>query len=366
MKDELLRVGLVGANPDQSWAKLSHIPAINALPDVKLVAVATSNAKSARAAGEAFGVEEFYASADELALSPNVEIVSVVVKVPYHRDIVLAALNAGKHVLCEWPLAKNVEEAEELAQRAETVPVHAGINLQSRMSPAARRARDLIQSGAIGRPLSANIISTTTGFGGQTLRAYAYFDDPASGANLTTITAGHTLDLAVFLLGGIGELNAMSSIKYPQVEIMDVPNSVPIERTVADHLAIAARFENGCVASIEVDSARPAETPFTFQIIGTDGDLTLRGGSPFGFQGGNLTLEASVPFEAPAPPSAPELQDALVNIGELYEQFARDIRGGEKQTPDFHHAVKLHKLLRSLDVVAESGMRQTPDDWPTD
>lgn len=58
MKDKLLRVGLVGANPDQSWAKLSHIPAIKALPDVKLVAVATSNAKSARAAGEAFGVEE--------------------------------------------------------------------------------------------------------------------------------------------------------------------------------------------------------------------------------------------------------------------------------------------------------------------
>ncbi len=62
-----LRIGLVGANPNQSWAKLSHIPAIQALPEVELVAVATSNDKSAREAGEAFGVSQFYGNADELA-----------------------------------------------------------------------------------------------------------------------------------------------------------------------------------------------------------------------------------------------------------------------------------------------------------
>jgi len=358
-----LHVGLIGANSDQSWAKFSHIPAIKALPNLTLVAVATSRLETARAAGEAFNVDAYYASASELAHSADVEMVSVCVKVPYHRDIVLAALNAGKHVLCEWPLARSVEEAEALAARADASPVRVGVNLQGRMSPAARRARDLITSGAIGRPLSANVVSTTTGFGPQTLRAYAYFDDPASGANLSTITAGHTLDLATFLLGGISELDAMSSIKYPSVEVIDGPHS--IERTTPNYLAIHARFTNGCVASIEVDSARPAPTPFTLHIIGTDGALTLRGGSLFGFQGGELTLEASVPFAAPDAPSAPELHGPLANVGELYARFARDIRGNERETPNFRHALKLHKLIRAVGVAADSGTRQTPDDWPT-
>lgn len=364
MTHDPLRVGLVGANPNQSWAKLSHIPSIKVLPSLALVAVATSNAETARAAGAAFGVDEYYASATELAQSANVEAVSVCVKVPYHRDIVLAALDAGKHVMCEWPLARSVEEAEELTARAEQSGVHAGVGLQARMSPAVRRAREIIAGGGIGRPLSANIVSTTPAFGPQTPQAYAYFDDPTSGANLSTIATGHTLDLAISLLGGISQLDAMSSIKYPLIEITDGPGS--IQRTTPDHLAIQVRFENGCVLSAEVDSARPAETPFTFQIIGTDGQLTLRGGSPYGFQGGNLFLEASVPFDAPDPPAAPELQGALANVGELYERFARDIQSGEKQTPGFGHALKLHKLIRSLGVAAESGIRQTPDDWPTE
>lgn len=358
-----LQVGLVGANPHSSWAKTSHIPAIQALPDVELAAVATSNIESAREAGQAFGVAQFYGSADELAQSADVEVVSVCVKVPYHRDIVLAALEAGKHVLCEWPLARTVEEAQQLAERAAQADVHVGVNLQARMSPAAKRAKELLASGAIGRPLSANIISTTTGFGGQTLGAYKYFDDPQSGANLSTITGGHTLDLAIFLLGGIGELSAMSSIKFAQVEVMDEGTS--IERTVADHLAIAARFENGCLASIEVDSGRPAETPFVFQIIGTKGEITLRGGSPFGFQGGELTLEASVAFDAPEAPSSPQLRGPLANVGELYERFALDVRHDQHKVPTFQHALRLHKLMRSVETAAQSGTRQTPDDWPT-
>ncbi len=135
MTDRPLRVGLVGANADQSWAKLSHIPAIKALPGLELVAVATSNAGTARAAGEAFGAGEHYASAAELARSPNVDVVSVCVKVPCHRDIVSAALDAGKHVLCEWPLALDVEEARVLAAAAEQAGVHAAVTLQGRASP---------------------------------------------------------------------------------------------------------------------------------------------------------------------------------------------------------------------------------------
>ena len=335
------------------------------MPDVELVAVATSRPETARAAGKAFGVDEFYASAAELAQSEDVDIVSVVVKVPYHAEIVEAALDANKHVLCEWPLARTVEEAQTLVERAAQTDVHVAIGLQSRQSPAARRARELLQSGALGRLLTATVVSNTSGLGPQAPKAYAYFDDPAAGANLSTIAGGHTRDLVVFLLGAIAELAAMSSIKFPQIEITDAPDEAPIERTLADHLAITARLENGCALSVTVDAGRPADAPFSFHIVGTEGELTFRGGSPFGFQGGELTLEASVPFEQPAAPAAPELTGPLANVGELYERFALDIENGEHQTPDFAHALRLQKLIRSVGLASETGLRQTPDDWPT-
>ena len=361
----VLQIGLVGANAKQSWAKTSHIPAIQTLPICRLAAVATHRAETAREAADAFGVDEFYASAAELAQSKNVELVSVCVKVPYHRNLVFAVLDAGKSVLCEWPLALSVEEAEEMAQRAEQAGVSATINLQGRMSPAVRRAHDVIASGAIGRPLTASILSTTSGFGPQSPQAYAYMYDPTKGATLSTVTAGHTLDLAIYLLGGIREIAAMTATKYESIECLDAPGEIANE--TPDYLTVQARFESGCLLSAEIDSGRaPDDTPFVFKITGTEGQLTLKGGSTFGFQGGELTLAATVPFDEPEPPASPELKGPLANVGEMYARLASDVRTGEQTTPSFAHAIKLHKLLRSVGIAAESGDRQQADDWPTE
>ena len=86
------------------------------------------------------------------------------VRVPYHRDLVLAALAADKHVYCEWPLGRDRGEAAEMAAAARNRAVHAVIGLQAHMNPAARRAAELIAAGAIGRPLTARIVSSTAGF----------------------------------------------------------------------------------------------------------------------------------------------------------------------------------------------------------
>ena len=323
----VLKIGVVGANAKQSWAKFSHIPAIQTLPSCTLAAVATSKAETAHEAAEAFGVDEYYASAAELAQSENVDLVAVCVKVPYHRDLVFAALEAGKPVLCEWPLALSVEEAEEMTQRAEQAGVNATVDLEGRMSPAARRAHDVIASGAIGRPLTASILSTTSGFGPQSPQAYTYMYDPAKGATLSTVTAGHTLDLAIYLLGGISEIAAMTTTKYESIKLMDASGEVANQ--TPDYLTVQARFENGCLLSSEIDSGRaPDDTPFAFKIIGTDGQLTLEGGSTFGFQGGELTLESTVPFDDPEPPASPELKGPLANVGEMYARLAHDIPHG--------------------------------------
>ena len=141
------------------------------------------------------------------------------IRVPYHRDLVLAALAADKHVYCEWPLGRDRGEAAEMAAAAQARPVHVAIGLQAHVNPAARRAAELIAAGAIGRPLTARILSCTAGFAPRLPAAYAYLNTIESGANLITIMGGHTLDLAILVLGGIDSLDALTTLQHPTVAL---------------------------------------------------------------------------------------------------------------------------------------------------
>src|SRR4029079_16431248 len=93
--------------------------------------------------------------------------------------------------------------------------VHVAIGLQAHMNPAARRAAELIVAGAIGRPLTARIFSSTAGFAPRLPATHAYLNTIESGANLITILGGHTLDLAILDLRGIDRLNALTTMQHP-------------------------------------------------------------------------------------------------------------------------------------------------------
>jgi predicted dehydrogenase len=152
-------VGVVGAAAKSGWAKMSHVPAINDLPGLRLAAVATRNEQSAREAANAFGADRWYRDPFAMICDDQIDIVTVSVDVPAHRELVLAALEAGKAVYCEAPLGRSVAEAEETVNA--THSLHTAIGLQGRLNPAVRRAAESVSSGKIGRPLNARIVSQT-------------------------------------------------------------------------------------------------------------------------------------------------------------------------------------------------------------
>ena len=117
-----IRVGIVGANTKASWAKVSHVPAINGLPGLKLAAVATRNEQSAREAAEAFGADRWFSDPFAMIRDDRIDVITIAVKVPAHRELVLAALDAGKAVYCEAPLGRSVAETEEMASAVAFAP----------------------------------------------------------------------------------------------------------------------------------------------------------------------------------------------------------------------------------------------------
>src|ERR1044071_8592191 len=134
-----IRVGIVGATvtPGGSgWGANAHVPAIKALSQsYELFAVCTQHQDTAQASRDAFGAEIGFDNFPKMVAEPGIDLAVVVVRVPGHYDLVMEALQAGKAVYCEWPLGRNVEEAQKMADLANQRNLTTAVGLQARSDP---------------------------------------------------------------------------------------------------------------------------------------------------------------------------------------------------------------------------------------
>lgn len=363
MSNRKFRVGIIGADTKASWAGAAHVPALAAQPMLELAAVATRREESARAAAQAFGVQSWYADPYAMIGDDSIDVITVAVKVSAHRDLVLAALAAGKVVYSESPLGASLAETAKMAAAAKGL--HTAIGLQGRHNPAIRRAAELVASGKLGRLLSARVGATTFGYGPQSPSVYDYFNKRVSGASFMTITTGHVLDVIEAVLGKITEVDARTELLWPRIEIVDTGETSI--RDIPDHLDLIAKTQSGAPVSVQVlAGVAPDQAGFSFEVRGTEGWLRLSGNHPAGVQVGDLVLSSNVDFAAPeAPvangsgPTAAEIWNgASINVGEVYASLGRDLVAGTYLTPGFEHALHNSRLVEAIERAAETGERQ--------
>ena len=357
-----IRVGIIGASADGGWARDGHVPAVQALDGLEFVAVATNSQKTADASARAFGVPAAYGSGMDLIRAPGIDLVTIATRVPDHRELVLGALAAGKHVYCEWPLGRDAVEAEEMAAAAHTAGVHVAIGLQLRGNPAVRRARELIVSGAIGRVLSVSVYSATAGFGPDVPAPFVYLEAPENFANLVTIQGAHTVDLAIAVVGALSDLSALTSAQYPEIRAGDDGAKRP--RITFDHLLLQSRLKQGGTLMVEVAGGRPPETPFRLELVGDMGVLRLDGGAARGFQSGRLTLSLDGASQRVDEGELATMPDAAANVAGIYAALRDDIVGGVFTVAGFDHAVALTRLVIDLMASSRTGSRTKAANWP--
>lgn len=363
MSDKQFRVGIIGADTQASWAGASHVPALQSQSSLILSAVATRREESAKAAAKAFGVERWFADPYAMIQDDEIDVVTVAVKVPAHRELVMAALSAGKSVYSESPLGATLAEIEEMASAAKAL--HTAIGLQGRHNPAVRRAAELIAAGRLGRLMSARVGATTFGFGPESPSAYDYFNKAESGASFMTITTGHVLDIIEAVLGNITEVDARTELLWPQIKIVDTGETSI--REIPDHVDLIAKTASGAPVSVQVlAGVAPDQAAFSFEVRGSEGWLKLTGNHPAGVQVGDLQLSSGIDFVEPDAPVAngvgPTADDfwtgAAINVGEVYASFARDLLAGTHHTPGFAHALHNSRLVDAVERAARTGHRQ--------
>ena len=354
-------VGIIGVAPGRSWAAVAHIPALNALPGYEVVALSTTKAESAAAAAKVFDVPHAFASHAELVAHPDVDLVAVTVKVPHHRELVEAALAAGKMVLCEWPLGNGLDEAVAMADRARSLGIHTAVGLQARAAPVVNYVRDLVADGYVGQVLSTTLVGSGMAWGAFSDRPNAYTADRRNGASLLTIPFGHTVDALCYCLGEFQALSATLAARRTSFTLVETGEQLPM--TTDDQVAVTGVLAGGAVASIHYRGGISRGTNMLWEINGTEGDLqvTSIGGHAqifdlalAGARGQDQQLKP-LPVPETYRWCPAELAGPAVNVAQAYVRLAADLRDGSHLCPDFDVAIRRHRMIAAVEEAAATG-----------
>ena len=352
-----IRVGIVGLEPGRSWAAVAHLPGLRAQPDKFLVAgVANRSAESAQAAAQACGIPKAFANVAELAVSPDIDLVSVTVRVPHHRAMLEQIINAGKAVYCEWPLARDFDEASALTRLAEERGVQTCIGLQGLANPQVRHLAWMLRKGAIGRVLS----HTITGYGrlaGPEIsdeRTELYLLDKDSGADMLSIAVGHTLAVLEAVGGKVSDLQSLLATRRPRIFSRERNGFVPM--TAPDQIALHGFLQDGAVFAMHLRGGLPPAGPgLVWEIEGEKGTLRIEAASgciqiedlKIGLRPRDENAFKPVTVPAETEPICPG-EFVPGNVGRMYALFRQSLSGSDRVAPGFTEALRLHRLLEDI------------------
>ena len=360
MESNKIRVGIIGANTT-NWASKSHIPALKLIPQFELTAVSTTKLSSAQAAAEKFEVKHAFDNEFDLVNCPDVDLVVIAVKVPYHYKLVKSAIEAGKMIYCEWPLGNGSKEAIDLAELAATKGLRTFTGLQALSLPETAYLKKVIADGLIGEVLSSSIIGSGGGWADVRVKENLYLLDPANGATMMDIPFAHTLAAYIDVLGDYETISAILARRRKEVTFIETGEKLP--QLTNDQIVVSGILKGGAVSNIHYRSGISAGTNFLWEINGTKGDILVTG---------SLGHYQLTPVKLQYAASGEKLQQMKISSAYLikgitmpeqpvhglyyaYKSIWNDMKNNTQYVPDFNDGVRLHKLLDIIHKSAAEG-----------
>jgi predicted dehydrogenase len=253
-----LRWGLIGCG-DISRKRVA--PALRDIAECELVAVNRARAELAQQFAEEFGAKRWYADWRELIADDEVDAVYIATPVYLHAEQTIAAAEAGKHVLCEKPMAMNVAECDRMITACEANGVKLCVAYYRHFYPVIHRAKEIIASGEIGQPVIAQI-NAFERFNPQPGEArYWFVNKEQSGGGPMMDFGCHRIEVLMNIFGPIGSTTSVVS-------------NVMFDREVEDTAIATFTFEAGLRATLTVTHAA-FESQDTLDIFGSEGSIHI-------------------------------------------------------------------------------------------
>lgn len=239
MTERRLRVGVIGAG---GIARAAHLPNLKRNPRVEVVAVADMVSATAKQAAADFDVPRWYDSLEELVNDPAVEAVTVCTWPGAHASAVVAAAAAGKHVLCEKPIAASLADADRMVEAADAAGVTFAMGYQHRFGVELPLLRRLLDAGVVGRPMGM----TQVGVSPSSHHVPWFLQKEISGGGVLIDWGIYTAHTILWLMGPVASVYGVSETFRPNVQVGEqLLTDVDVEDTVMATL----RFESGALGS---------------------------------------------------------------------------------------------------------------------
>jgi predicted dehydrogenase len=282
-------VGLVGYKfmgraHSNAYRQVSHFFEVDPVPVMR--AICGRNEDAVASAAASLGWQGFETDYRKLIARDDIGLIDVSTPGDTHREVVLAALKAGKHVICEKPLANTLTEAREMMEAAEQAGVVAMVNFNYRRVPAVQFAKQLIESGKLGEIRHWRAVYLQDWINDPAFPLVWRLRKEIAGSGALGDIAAHIVDLSHFLIGNIGEVvGTMDTfIKRRPTEEFSMGgaglSAAAGEQmgavTVDDSTTFLARFENGASGTFEATRLAPGRRNYnSFEVNGSKGSLSF-------------------------------------------------------------------------------------------
>ena len=259
---ETLKIGLIGAG---DVARAAHMPSFAGNKKVEVLAVADPDTLSAEALAENYGIPKVVKDYQEILADPSVAAVDICVPHYLHYQVTMDALNEGKHVICEKPIAMNLEEADKMIEAAHELGLWLLVTLNQRFMPIHRKVKELINDGRLGKPflVNASITGDVLLLMNDAFHWKGTWDRAGGGAFFDTGT--HVVDLMHYWFG------QPSAVTATMKRLIAKP-----EDKADDNAAVTLEYDDDLIASLvvsyTVDNEPWSEKKF---IYGSGADISM-------------------------------------------------------------------------------------------
>ena len=338
--------------------------------DIRLVGVCTSRQETAQKAVEHGGFEFGTTDYRELIERDDIHIINCCAPNDLHKDVLLRALAAGKHIYCDKPLTMNVAEAQEVMDAVgETGVVHQ-MAFQYRFMPAMIRARQLIDEGILGEPMSFRVAYLHSGYIDPNRPMSWRLDKKRGGGGALFDMGSHVLDLVRFLLGDCREVLATTQTFVKQRPVAKGSSEL-VDVEVDDIVLVQMKMENGALGTMEASRiATGTNDDLRIEIHGREGAIRFSlmdanwlhvydnrlEGEPIGGMKGFNRIETVQRYPEPAAFPGPKFTVGWVrfHIASMYD-FLSNVAKGEASPPTLYDGFKVQEIMEAALESAEKG-----------
>jgi len=345
------RVGYIGTG----WTERVQIPAFT-LGGLAPQAISSGRIENAERVATRFAIPDVHADWRDLVNSAQVDIVSICTPPHLHKEMAIAALRAGKHVICEKPMALNTAEAEAMFAAAQAAPEQlAIIDHELRFHPLRVQMRQMIREGAIGALLRID----AQRFSSDRLdpnRQWTWWNDAEKGGGMLGASGSHLLDISRWLVGRIDSLAGQTQTAW---FVRNDAEGKPQNVTADDHAEMILRYAKGVQGRIVVSGMTSGRAGTRVTVTGTEGSIRID-------EEDQLLLQQGADFRAnrwqPVAPREPVPDLAGIDakssaaVGSYYlaQAIATALPLGETVLPEAASFYDGLVIQRALDAVRKS------------